>query len=250
MATASVRIGCSGWEYRHWRGGFYPAGIPQSRWLEHYAAHFDTVELNGTFYRLPRPDTFDRWRARVPSGFRFAVKASRYLTHIRRLREPGEPLERLWSRATHLEDRLGPMLYQLPPHWRRDAGRLEAFLDALPPARLQAIEFRDPSWHHPEVHRLLDRHGVALCLHDMPGAEAPREPVGPFVYLRFHGSAGTYGGSYPPQAIGAWARRLATLAQRGLDAWVYFNNDLGGQAPRDAVRLREALERHRPQLRR
>lgn len=245
MVRTHVRIGCSGWEYRHWRGSFYPRELPVARWLEHYAERFDTVELNGTFYRLPETTTFDTWRRRAPEGFHYAVKASRYLTHVRRLADAAEPLERLWSRAERLEDHLGPMLYQLPPRWHRNLDRLAAFLEALPPGRQQALEFRDPDWHYPEVYRLLDGHGVALCLHDMPGARAPREPVGPFVYVRFHGRSGTYAGAYPPQAIAAWARRIAAWADGGLPVWAYFNNDLGGHAPRDAVRLREAVERHR-----
>ncbi len=244
MVNGRIRIGCSGWEYRHWRGSFYGAGLPQARWLERYAAEFETVELNATFYRLPEASTFDRWCERAPEGFRYAVKASRYLTHLKRLRNPGEPLERLWSRADRLAEHLGPMLYQLPPRWRRNTRRLEAFLAALPARRQHAVEFRDASWHHPDVYRLLERHGVALCLHDMPDAGAPVEPVGPFVYVRFHGR-GTYGGSYAPQTIGAWARRLAAWAAEGRDAWVYFNNDVGGHAPLDAVRLREAVGRHR-----
>jgi uncharacterized protein YecE (DUF72 family) len=244
MATGRIRIGCSGWEYRHWRGSFYPQDLPLARWLEHYAAEFETVELNGTFYRLPEADTFDRWRTRVPRAFRYAVKASRYLTHVKRLRDPGEPLDRLWSRAEHLQDRLGPMLYQLPPRWRRNIGRLETFCAALPADGRHAVEFRDRSWHHPDVYRVLERHRVALCLHDMPEADAPDEPVGPFVYVRFHGRGGRYAGSYAPQTMGAWARRLAAWSQAGLDSWVYFNNDLGGHAPRDAMRLREAVGRH------
>ena len=243
--SAQIRIGCSGWEYRHWRGSFYPADLPQSRWLEFYASKFDTVELNGTFYRLPEAKTFDRWRERAPDGFRYAVKASRYLTHQRRLNDPEEPIDRLWTRAAQLEDRLGPMLYQLPPRWNRNLERLEGFLSLLPPKWEHAIEFRDPSWHHPDTYRLLQRHGVALCLHDMPAARAPDEPVGPFVYVRFHGRGGSYAGSYPPQALGTWARRLVEWAGSGLPAWVYFNNDVGGHAPRDAMRLREAVLRHR-----
>lgn len=245
MATGSVRIGCSGWEYRHWRGAFYPKGLPMSGWLAYYAERFDTVELNGTFYRLPEGSTFDRWRERAPDGFRYAVKASRYLTHVRRLRDAAEPIERLWTRAAHLEQHLGPMLYQLPPRWRRNLERLDAFLARLPAGRLHAVEFRDPTWHVPETYELLERHGVALCLHDMPAARCPDEPVGPFVYIRCHGVAGTYAGAYPPQTIGAWARRLAAWSASGRDAWVYFNNDVGGHAPRDAVRLREAVARHR-----
>jgi uncharacterized protein YecE (DUF72 family) len=243
MPGARIRIGCSGWEYRHWRGDFYPRDVPKSHWLEYYAQHFDTVELNGTFYRLPDLATFEAWRGRVPPGFRFAVKASRYLTHNRRLQEPSEPLNRLWTRALHLRGRLGPMLYQLPPRWRLDIDRLNTFLEALPPRRRQAIEFRDPSWHDSSVYALLHRHRIALCLHDMPQAKSPAEPIGPFVYVRFHGRAGTYGGRYPDGVLDRWADRLAEWKADGLSAWVYFNNDVGGNAPRDAVRLQERLER-------
>ena len=245
MPPAAVRIGCSGWEYRHWRGSFYPRDLSVSRWLEHYAERFDTVELNGTFYRLPEATTFDAWRRRAPDRFRYAVKASRYLTHVKRLADPAEPLERLWRRVAHLEDHLGPMLYQLPPRWHRNLDRLEAFLAALPSRRRHAIEFRDADWHQPDTYRLLERHHVALCLHDMPEARAPRHSVGPFVYVRFHGREGTYADAYPAQAIGAWARRIAAWADGGLPVWAYFNNDAGGHAPRDALRLREAVERHR-----
>ncbi|HET6380513.1 MAG TPA: DUF72 domain-containing protein [candidate division Zixibacteria bacterium] len=243
MATASIRIGCSGWQYRHWRGSFYPADLPVDRWLEHYATEFDTVELNNSFYRLPEADAFAAWARRVPPGFTFAVKASRYLTHVRRLREPTEGLERFWSRATRLGPHLGPVLYQLPPRWHRDVDRLEAFLSAVPRGRAQAIEFRDPDWYHPDTHELLRRHEVALCLHDMAGSATRPEPIGPFVYVRFHGAGAKYGGRYPSQALAAWAERLAAWASGGLPCWVYFNNDVGGHAPRDAARLREMIRR-------
>jgi uncharacterized protein YecE (DUF72 family) len=241
MARQEIRIGCSGWQYRHWRGRFYPRGLPVERWLDHYVREFDTVELNNSFYRLPQADAFAAWSRRVPPGFLFAVKASRYLTHLKRLREPREPLDRLWSRATELGGHLGPMLYQLPPRWDRNVERLREFVAALPARRRHAIEFRDPSWYHPEVYEVLAQAGVALCLHDMPGSATKPEPIGPFVYLRFHGAAGKYRGGYPGQALSAWARRLRGWADDGRACYVYFNNDVGGHAPRDAARLREML---------
>jgi len=164
--SAPVRIGTSGWQYRHWAGDFYPAGLPQQRWLERYVQEFDTVELNNPFYRLPDARVFTAWGRRVPAGFRFAVKASRYLTHVRRLSDPDEPLERLWSRARCLGNRLGPVLYQLPPRWKPNHERLSSFLAALPDAP-QAIEFRDRSWYVPVTFALLAEARVALCLHDM-----------------------------------------------------------------------------------
>jgi uncharacterized protein YecE (DUF72 family) len=241
MAAGHIRIGCSGWQYRHWRGRFYPRDLPTDRWLEHYAANFDTVELNNSFYRLPEADVFAAWGRRVPPGFCFAVKASRYLTHLKRLREPREPLDRLWSRATKLGSHLGPMLYQLPPRWDRDLDRLRAFVDALPENRKQAIEFRDPSWYHPAVYEILAQAGIALCLHDMPGSATRPEPIGPFAYVRFHGAGGRYRGAYSDDALRTWGRRLRAWAGGGRACFVYFNNDVGGHAPRDAARLRELV---------
>ncbi len=238
--TASVRIGTSGWEYRHWRGSFYPADLPRDRWLEHYAAEFDTVELNNPFYRLPEAETFAAWARRVPPEFRYAVKASRYLTHLRRLREPAEPLERLWSRARRLGSRLGPVLYQLPPRWRPNPERLAAFVAAVPAAP-QAVEFRDRRWYRPTTFELLRAADVSLCLHDMDGSETRPAPVGPIVYVRFHGSGARYGGRYSSQRLTAWADRVAAWAAEGLPVWAYFNNDIGGHAVRDAERLRRLV---------
>src|SRR6267142_1690962 len=168
--TPSIRVGCSGWQYKHWRGDFYPADLPQSRWLEYYAARFDTVEINNTFYRLPKAATFTVWGRRAPRGFVYAVKASRFLTHMKKLKEPDEPIRRFFSRATHLGRAFGPVLYQLPPGWPVNLERLETFLKALPCRRRHAMEFRDPSWHSDAVFALLRRHEVALCLHDMAGS--------------------------------------------------------------------------------
>jgi uncharacterized protein YecE (DUF72 family) len=243
MGAAEVRIGCSGWQYRHWRGDLYPRGLAQDRWFEFYAERFDTVELNNSFYRLPEGDVFAAWARRSPPGFILAVKASRYLTHVRRLADPAEPLDRLWSRATRLGAHLGPMLYQLPPRWKRNLDRLGAFAAAVPRHRRQAIEIRDPTWYDPATYAILERAGLALCLHDMPGSASPREPIGPFAYVRFHGSGARYAGRYPSQALAAWADRLADWSAAGRACYVYFNNDIGGHAFRDASRLREMVAR-------
>lgn len=235
---ARAWIGTSGFEYDEWRESFYGDAIPRSRWLEAYAEEFDTVELNGTFYRLPKPTTFEGWAQRTPTGFRFSVKASRYLTHLRRLREPAEPLDRLWTRARHLGDKLGPVLYQLPPRWRPNVERLEQFVGAVPDGPPQVVELRDRRWYRPEVFGVLDDAGIALCVHDMAGSEPPPRPAGPFVYVRFHGAGQRYGGRYPSQRLTAWADRIARWTDAGLTVWAYFNNDIGGHAPRDADRLR------------
>ena len=237
-----IRIGTSGWEYRHWAGDFYPAGLSRDRWLEFYAQQFDTVELNNPFYRLPEASVFEGWAARVSPEFRFAVKASRYLTHLRRLREPEEALERLWTRARHLGSRLGPVLYQLPPRWKPDLVRLDAFLKALPDDR-QVIEFRDRRWYTGATLTLVQRAGVALCLHDMAGSMTSPRAVGPFVYVRFHGAGEKYGGRYSSQRLAAWADRMTGWAEDGLPVWAFFNNDTDGHAIRDADRLRIMVAR-------
>jgi uncharacterized protein YecE (DUF72 family) len=236
--TGRVRIGCSGWQYRHWRGDFYPAELAQRLWLDHYVRHFDTVEINNTFYRLPEARTFAAWRDRVPRGFLFAVKASRYLTHMRKLKDPEAPLDLFFERALELRDRFGPVLYQLPPGWKKDVARLEAFVDRLPRSHLHAVEFREPSWYADDVFAVLDRKHVALCLHDMPGSATVREQIGGFVYMRFHGSGARYGGGYPRAHLAGWARWIDGVRDDTRGVFVYFNNDVGGHAPRDAVTLR------------
>lgn len=237
-AKGRARIGCSGWQYRHWRGTFYPAELPQSRWFEHYTSIFDTVEINNSFYRLPERATFAAWAARAPMRFEFAVKASRFLTHMKKLKDPEEPLDRLFSRMRGLGRRLGPVLYQLPPGWRVDTARFQHFLDALPRGPRHVVEFRDPSWYCAEIRALLERHHVAICLHDMPGSATGKEPVGPFVYVRFHGATGKYGGSYSDERLRQWAEWLGAQRATGRDVYAYFNNDAGGHAPRNAITLR------------
>ena len=235
-----VRIGCSGWQYKHWRGNFYPADLPQRAWFDRYASEFDTVEINNTFYRLPERATFASWARQAPPGFVYAVKASRFLTHMKKLKDPEEPLDRFFSRASALGLALGPVLYQLPPRWGVDVERLAAFLDRLPPRRKHAIEFRDPSWYRDDVFGLLERHRVSLCLHDMAGSTTGKLVVGPFVYIRFHGPQ-KYGGRYRDEVLDAWAAWLRSRAREGLSVYAYFNNDTGGHAPRDAARLRARI---------
>ena len=243
MAVAGrVRIGCSGWQYKHWRGDFYPHDVPTTRWFEHYAARFDTVEINNTFYRLPEAETFARWRERAPMRFLFAVKASRFLTHMKKLKDPEEPIDRLFTRMRALGRHLGPVLYQLPPGWKVDRGRLEHFLQALPTDVKHVVEFREPSWYADDISALLERYGIARCLHDMKGSATGRERVGPFIYVRFHGASGTYSGAYPADRLERWAEWLDEQRRAGIDGYAYFNNDIGGHAPRDAVTLRTFME--------
>ncbi len=243
---STIRIGCSGWHYAGWSGRFYDAALPKREWLSAYASVFDTVELNNSFYRLPEAEQFARWREAVSKGFLFAVKASRYLTHLKRLRDPDEPLERLLSRAVTLGPALGPILYQLPPRWVPEPERLRAFLERLPrrhERRLltHVIEFRDPDAYTPEVLEALRAHDVALCVHDMPGSACPRVVTSDVVYVRLHGYGRRYGGSYPDEQLADWAEWLTAQVEGGCKAYVYFNNDIDGHAVVDAQRLRTRL---------
>jgi uncharacterized protein YecE (DUF72 family) len=239
--TGAVHIGCSGWQYRHWRGLFYPEKLPQRRWFEHYAATFRTVELNTSFYHLPKPETFDKWRDQAPRGFRYAVKASRFITHMKKLKECDEPLDTFLTRARRLGETLGPILYQLPPRWTFDRERLLAFLALLPRDLVHVFEFREPSWMEEEVLGLLDAHGIAYCAHDMTGMKAPRRATGPAAYVRFHGGAGKYWGRYEDDVLLGWSDWAASEARSGRDVWAYFNNDIGGAAIEDALTLRSMV---------
>ncbi len=235
-----VRIGCSGWNYADWRGPVYPESVPERRWLETYAQWFDTVEINATFYRLPERKTVARWAAATPAGFCFAVKSSRYLTHVKRLRELPAGIERFYERIEPLREagKLGPVLWQLPPHFRRDDERLAQALDVLPPGR-HAFEFRDDTWFAEGVYELLRSHDAALVVAD----RAPRDPspwieTGGWSYLRFHNGRARRG-AYGRDALRSWATRIE--AARG-DVYGYFNNDWEGFAVANARRLRRLLD--------
>jgi uncharacterized protein YecE (DUF72 family) len=248
-----VRIGTSGWHYNHWANVFYPEKLPSGARLAHYARTFDTVEINNTFYRLPKPEAVAAWRAAVPEGFLFAVKISRFLSHMKRLRDTGLGLQRFLDATSGLGPLRGPLLLQLPPRWSPDPGRLDAFLEALPPGERCAVELRDPSWHVREVYAVLERRGAAFCSWDLQGVRSPVVLTADFTYARFHGP-GTqkYVGSYSPQFLSAWARRIADWTSSLRAVHVYFDNT-EGQAlanARDLVRLVAArAENSEPPLR-
>jgi len=244
------RIGCSGWNYKSWKGRFYPDGLKPADWLRYYAGVFDTVEINASFYRLPPPETFATWREQTPDGFLAAVKASRYLTHLKQLRDPEAPVQRLLESATGLGPRLGPILYQLPARIEHDLPRLDRFLDALPSAWAadgtpqplrHVIEFRHRSWYVADVFARLADRGVALCLHDKLGSEIAGPAVGPFTYVRFHGTSGAYHGSYGDAALDAWADRLGAEWRAGREVYAYFNNDPDAVATMNARTLRDKV---------
>jgi len=233
----TVWIGTSGWQYRDWRGPLYPPELPLDRWLESYASRFATVESNYAFYRLPERRTFEVWAERTPDDFVMAVKVSRYLTHIKRLREPTEPVARFVGRVAGLGPKLGPVLLQLPPQLRCDRDRLAATLDRFPLSFRVAVEFRHESWFRDEIRQLLVDRGAALCLADRRGVLGETWRTTNWTYLRFHDGRARPGPSYGRAALAAWAGRLADGWSANEDCYVYFNNDHGGAAPRDATRF-------------
>ena len=238
-----ILVGTSGWQYRDWRGSFYPEKLPQRQWLEYYAGAFATVEVNNAFYRLPERATFEAWRARTPDDFCVAVKVSRYLTHIKRLREPREPVARFVERATGLGDRLGPVLLQLPPTLRADPDALEATLKHFPAAIKVAVEPRHPSWWVDEVRRVLERHGAALCWADRHSRPVtPRWRTADFGYLRLHEGRASPHPRYGRAALATWAERVGETFPDA-PCYVYFNNDPGGAAIVDAIAFARAAAR-------
>jgi uncharacterized protein YecE (DUF72 family) len=240
-----IRIGTSGWSYDHWVGPFYPEDLPRDRRLRYYAERFRSVEIDSSFYGLPRRSTLRAWRDEVPADFVFAAKASRYITHMKKLRDPRQGLDRFLKRMGALGDRLGPVVFQLPPRWRFDAGRLEAFLQALGRGFRCAFELRDPSWLNAEALALLERHRAAFCIYDLGGFLSPKEVTADFVYVRLHGPGGPYQGSYGDAALSGWARAISGWSRKGLSVYCYFDNDDRGYAASNAARLQEMLGRGR-----
>lgn len=233
-----LHIGCSGFHYSHWRGRFYPADLAEKDWFRFYAEQFSSLEINSTFYGLPSPTTVREWRDRAPPGFRFAVKMSRYATHFGRLKEPEQRIGRFLERVELLRVRLGPILVQLPPRWRPELERLDAWLAAAPVRHRWAVEVRDRRWLGERLFEILEHHGAALVIHDML-SDHPRRLTSDWTYLRFHGDG--YQGSYSPQALTAQARRIANWLAECIDVYAYFNNDYRACAPRNALALRRYL---------
>jgi len=231
-----LRIGCSGWTYKDWKGPFYPAGTPDARRLEVYASRFDTAEINASFYRLPSVAMVEGWARRAPSGFVFAWKVSRFITHNKKLNDCADPIDLVFGRMAPLGEKLGPALIQLPPQLRRNDERLAAFLARLPPGRA-TVEFRHPSWYDPAVYRLLAERDVSLCISDHHSAPSPWEVTASWVYVRGHGPGGRYHGRYPAEELAGWAARIAAWREAGRDVYAYFDNDIKSAAPFDAQAL-------------
>jgi uncharacterized protein YecE (DUF72 family) len=240
-AHGRIHVGCSGWVYKHWRGLFYPEGLPQKRWFERYAEEFDTVEINASFYRLPLESTFDGWREKAPDGFRYAVKANRFITHLKKLAGCDEEVDRFIDLARRLQNNLGPILYQLPPSLHKDVDRLDAFLRRLPREIEQVVEFRHRSWYDEGVLETLDRYGIGFVAHDLKGLVSPRWASGSTAYVRFHGTAGKYHGRYSDEALIRWTDWCLDQARSGRSVWCYFNNDIHGHAIEDARTLKSMI---------
>ncbi len=234
-----IRIGTSGWHYWHWAGLFYPEDLPKSDWLKFYAKSFDTVELNNTFYHLPKPSSVKTWYKQTPKNFLYAVKASRYITHIKRLKDVSEELNLFYKIITPLKSKLGPILFQLPPSFKKNLKRLEDFLKLLPKKKLAAIEFRNDSWYTQDTFDLLNEYNIGFCTHDLPGLESPRIVTGPLIYLRFHGTESRYAGNYSPSALQDYANWLKENFNTVKGIYAYFNNDYNAFAVTNAKQLKE-----------
>lgn len=244
---AKCSIGTSGWNYPHWgKGTFYPAGLSSPHWLDYYSRFFHTVEVNNTFYQLPKRETFERWRKGTPENFCFALKASRFITHVKRLKEPEKSLDLFYRAASGLGEKLGPVLFQLPPSWKINLDRLAAFLSILRRRRAWreipvVLEFREKSWLCREVYRLLEEHRVSLCLADFAQLPIDGPITAPLVYIRRHGPAGLYASKYSEAFLREEAKRLKRWLKEGRDVYIYFNNDAQGWAVENALTLQSII---------
>jgi uncharacterized protein YecE (DUF72 family) len=243
MNTAKrIHVGTSGWNYDHWIGPFYPEHLSHDQWLKYYAERFHTVEINNSFYHLPKPETFQHWRETTPDHFLFSVKASRYVTHMKRLSDPRQSLSKFIANIQYLGDKLGPLLFQLPPRWRKNAERLNRFLRAVPSCLRCVFEFRDSTWWGTDIYEILRRHNAAFCLFELAGEQTPKEVTADFVYIRLHGPNGAYQGQYNQAVLTGWAKEFRKWRKEGKEIFCYFDNDEAGYAAQDAGRLQKMLK--------
>jgi uncharacterized protein YecE (DUF72 family) len=243
--ACDIRIGTSGFHYKHWKGPFYPEKLREAAMLDFYAQHFDTVELNNSFYRLPSESAFDEWRDATPENFVFAVKASRFLTHNKKLKDPENAVDNLIPRAVRLNRKLGPLLFQLPPKWRINAERLRGLLQILPAELRYTFEFRELSWITAEVCRILREFNAAFCIYELAGYHSPLSITADFAYVRLHGPAtGKYQGSYSEHQLCRWARQIDSWSKQLTAVYVYFDNDESGYAATNALRLKDMIFGH------
>jgi uncharacterized protein YecE (DUF72 family) len=232
-----IRIGTSGWTYKHWKGNLYPENLPQRRWLEYYTQHFATVELNASFYHIPKDSTARGWAERTPSDFRFSVKVSRLITHVHKLKGCEETVEWFFREIEPLRQKVAAFLFQLPPSFLPQPERLESFISLLPRTNRYVFELRNPDGYSGVIPKLLERFAVAFCIHDLHGIQTPHLVTSSLVYIRFHGTGGRYSGSYSDAELERWASRIRSWSDEGRDVLAYFNNDIGGFAVRNARTL-------------
>lgn len=240
--TGKCFIGCSGFSYSHWQGLFYPEDLPKSRWFSYYASNFKTVEINSSFYHLPRESTCAKWAEQAPKGFTYTLKMWRAVTHYQRLKNAKEPLNTFISHITPLKDKLGVILVQLPPSLHKDTSLLESFLSLLPRDFSFAFEFRHKSWYEDETYELLGKFGSHFVIHDYQGKPSPRIVIGRLAYTRFHGPKGDYTGSYEAEVLKDWAQFFKSKLKEGKDCFAYFNNDFQAFAPKNAQTLKKLVE--------
>lgn len=240
--TEKIFIGTSGWMYDDWQGNFYPATIKKAAWLKHYQNYFSTVEVNNTFYQSPTKKKLSSWKKKVPKDFIFSIKANRYITHIKNLSNPQQPVDKLISTIKTLDNKLGPVLFQLPPHWHVNKKRLNSFLNVLPKAYQYVFEFRHSSWYTDEIYNLLNKHNCAFCVHDHQDAPSPFKTTAEFAYLRFHGPKGNYQSKYNDQQVKDHAQKIKKLIAQNIAVYVYYNNDFHGYAVKNAKQLQNLLE--------
>ena len=238
----NYHIGTSGWSYDHWDGVFYPQDVRKEDRLCYYLRFFNTVEINNTFYHLPTPQTYRGWKELTPKGFIFSLKASRFITHMKKLKESKAALDIFLKRAIILKNRLGPILFQLPPHWRCNVDRLRDFLSLLPPDLMHVFEFRDDSWFNERVYTLLEEKNACLCIYHMHDYSSPIKITADFVYIRFHGTESLYSGTYSKSELKRWSKIIEEFADKGMDIYVYFNNDAYGHAIKNALGIKHILE--------
>jgi uncharacterized protein YecE (DUF72 family) len=237
----SIYIGTSGWHYRHWVGKFYPDGVRPDGQFEYYRKYFTTVEVNNSFYRLPSAETFERWKKGAFPGFLFAVKASRYITHMKKLTDVRSSTRYFFENVVHLGRKLGPILFQLPPGWKCNAERLSSFVGGLPSRHKYAFEFRNSTWYNDEVYRILRKHNSSFCIYELAGHVSPDVITANFVYVRLHGPGAKYAGSYSNDALQAWADKCRKWKSQGLNVFVYFDNDADGYAVFNAMTLKKMV---------
>jgi uncharacterized protein YecE (DUF72 family) len=241
MKSKKIYVGTSGWNYKHWEEVFYPAAIKKQDWFNYYSTKFNSVEINNTFYNLPKVQTIKAWKNNAPGNFIYAIKASRYITHMKKLKDPKEPVNNFLKIIKQLKSNLGVILFQLPPHWKFNRERLSGFLSQLPYNYKYVFEFRDQSWWNDETYELLNKHNVAFCIYNMPDEETPRKITSDTIYIRMHGPVKKYSGSYSSQQLSGWKRWIENRIEKVSSVYIFFNNDDRGYAAKDALKLQEMV---------